>query len=133
MDELDDLLPWLEENAVVEDNTIRLLFDDDSKYYLINYSLDQVLKMLGFHVGITMGDQKVYHAVANDTVSFADGIEYTGLDWNMEGDSIEFYLSQYDEEGTHKGYQDVPVSDVFGEITIVLHGDNVPDIMFEKQ
>lgn len=133
LDEIDDLLPWLEEHTVVEDNTIRLPFDDESKYYLINYSMDQVLKMLDFHVGITMGDQNVYHTVTNDTVSFADGIAYTGCDWNMESDAIELYFSQYDENGAYQGYQDVPLSESFGEIIIVLHGDNVPDVMFEKQ
>lgn len=133
LDELDDLLPWLEKHAVVEGDTIRLPFDDESKYYLINYSMDQVLKMLGFHVGIIMDDHKVYHAVANDSVSFSDSIAYTGCDWNMESDAIELYFSQYDENGTYQGYQDVPLSESFGEIIIVLHGDNVPDVMFEKQ
>lgn len=133
LDELDDLLPWLEDHAVVKGNTIYLPFDDKSKYYLMNYSLDQVLKMLGFHVGITMSDQKVYHTVANDNVSFVDGIAYTGLDWNVEGDTIEFYLSQYDEEFNYRGHQDVLLSESFGKINIVLHGDDVPDVLFEKQ
>mgnify|MGYP006902696265 CR=1 FL=1 len=132
LDELDDLLPWLEEHAVVEDNTIRLPFDDKSKYYLMNYSMEQVLKMLGFHVGIIMDDQKVYHAVANNTVSFTDDIAYTDCDWNVKYDAIELWFSQYDEEGNHKEYQDIPLSDVFGELIIVLHGDNVPDVVFEK-
>lgn len=131
LSEIDDLLPWLEKHAVVEDNTIRLPFDDKSKYYLMNYSMDQVLKMLGFHVGIIMDNYKVYHAVANDTVSFFDGIVYTDCDWSVRDDAIELCFSQYDEEGDHKGYQDIPLSDVFGELIIVLHGDNVPDVMFE--
>lgn len=139
LDEIEDLLPWLEKNAVVEGDTIRLPFDDESKYYLINYSMDQVLKMLGFHVGVTIEidllttteDCKLYHAVGNDTVSFSENISYTDIDWSMEDDIIELYFAQYDKNGVYEDCQEKPLSDSFGEIIIVLHGDDVPDVMFE--
>ena len=132
LDEIEDLLPWLEKNAVVEGDIIRLPFNDKSKYYVRNFSMDQVLKMLNLHVGIIVGDHKVYHAVSRDIFSFSDDIAYTDLDWNLEGDAIEFCLFQYDEKGNYIGCQDILLSESFGEITIVLHGDNVPDVMFEK-
>lgn len=139
LDEVEDLLPWLEKNAVVEGDIIRLPFNDESKYYVRNFSMDQVLKMLGFHVGVTIEtdlvttteDRKLYHAVGNDTVSFSENIAYTDIDWSMEDDIIELYFAQYDKNGVYKDCQEKPLSDSFGEIIIVLHGDNVPDVMFE--
>ena len=131
LDMLHDFSLWLDDAVIVENNTIRIFVDDESEYYLNNYSLNQILETLEFCVGVQINDHNLYRVINQDPFDLPGDAVYAGINWFIKDDCVGLSISQYDAQGNYLRNNEVPLGLSCGEIIMTFHGDALPEIFFE--
>lgn len=130
--EMEELLPWVSENVVYKNDTIRIPYNDDTRLFLRDYSFDQVCRVLGIRTDKQFDRENVYQVVDNVVMTFDDDVEYATLNWDFYGSNVTMYATGYDNNGEKVSYPEVEIRDVFTTIVFTMRGDAFPEVVFEK-
>lgn len=130
--EIEDLLPWVKENVVYDNDTIRIPYNEKTRSYLNDYYFDQICRVLGIRTDKQLEGENAYRVISNDLVEFEDNVSYTTIGVDVSEGSVMLYFTGYDENDSKVSYPDAELADSFGTIVFSMRGNDFPEVSFEK-
>lgn len=130
--EIEDLLPWVKENVVYDNDTIRIPYNEKTRSYLNDYYFDQICRVLGIRTDKQLEGENAYRVISNDFVEFEDNVSYTTIGVDVSEGSVMLYFTGYDENDAKVSYPDAKLADSFGTIVFSMRGNDFPEVSFEK-